>query len=89
MKCPHCSASISFFSPAIRGPAKPGGARYCKSCRNAFKITRGFGPGLLIALAVAVAGFFLLRPIPTIGPVLWGVVTTAAVFIAIARLEKH
>ncbi|SEQ84807.1 hypothetical protein SAMN05216409_109100 [Pseudomonas lutea] len=41
MKCPHCSASISFFSPAILGPA------------------------------------------------LWGVVTAAAVFIAIARLEKH
>ncbi|SDL23438.1 hypothetical protein SAMN05216189_11002, partial [Pseudomonas delhiensis] len=39
MKCPHCSTSISPFSPAIMGPSKPGGARECKQCNNKFSIT--------------------------------------------------
>lgn len=88
MKCPHCSANISPFSPAIMGPTKPGGARKCKQCNNMFSITSDKKIAIIVAVTTAVIGFFVLRPIPTFGPALWGVVTALATFLAAARLKK-
>jgi len=84
MKCPHCSTSISPFSPAIMGPSKPGGARECKQCNNKFSVTAD----KKVAVAKAVIGFFVLRPVSTVGPALWGFATVLVTFLAAARLKK-
>lgn len=88
MKCPHCAVSISPLSPVIMGPTKPGGARECKACNNKFTITADKKIAVIAAVATAIIGFFVLRPIPTAGPALWGVTVAAVTFIAAARLKK-
>ncbi len=87
MQCPHCSAKISPFSPAIMGPPKPGGARECKQCNNMFAITVDKKIAVAVAGATAIVGFFVLRPIPTAGPALWGFATVLVTFLAAARLK--
>ncbi|GLU40007.1 hypothetical protein [Pseudomonas sp. NBRC 100443] len=88
MKCPHCSTSINPFSPAIMGPSKPGGARECKQCNNKFSITADKKVAVIAAVATAAVGFFVLRPVPTVGPALWGFATVLVTFLAAARLKK-
>ena len=87
MNCPHCSKSISLFSPAIFGPTKPGGARLCPHCEGKFAITGDPKIAVVVAIGVAVVGFFVLRPIPVVGGPLWGFVTVFATFVAAARLK--
>ncbi|WP_275629643.1 hypothetical protein [Pseudomonas sp. 273] len=43
---------------------------------------------MIAAVATAVVGFFVLRPIPTVGPALWGFTTVLVTFLAAARLKK-
>jgi len=92
MKCPHCSSSISPFSLVIMGPPKPGGARECKQCNNKFSITADKTAdkkvAVIAAVATAAVGFFVLRPVPTVGPALWGFATVLVTFLAAARLKK-
>lgn len=88
MQCPHCSTKISPFSPAIMGPTKPGGARECKQCNNFFSITLDKKIAAIDAVATAGIGFFVLRPIPTLGAALWGFTTVLVTFLAAARLKK-
>ncbi len=88
MNCPHCTKSVSLFSPAIMGPTKPGGARLCPHCGERFAITADPKKAVLAAVGVGVIGFFLLRPIPTVGAALWGMGVVIAVFVLAAKLKK-
>lgn len=89
MKCPHCATNISPFSRALMGPSKPGGARECKGCGKFFSITADKKLAVIVAIAAATVGFLVLRPIPTVGPALWGGVTMLVTFLVAARLVKH
>ena len=88
MNCPHCSKPISFLSPAVMGPTKPGGARLCPHCGEKFAITADPKMAAIAAVGGAVVGFFLLRPIPTVGYALWGISAVVAIFVFAARLKK-
>jgi hypothetical protein len=88
MQCPNCSKSVSFLSPAIMGPSKPGAGRTCPHCGEKFAITADPKMAVLAAVGAAVIGFFVLRPIPYVGIGLWGAGAVAAVFIFAARLKK-
>lgn len=88
MNCPHCSKSVSLFSPAIFGPTKPGGVRLCPHCEGKFSITADVKIAAVVAIGVAVVGFFVLRPIPVVGAPLWGFATVFATFAFAARLKK-
>lgn len=70
------------------GPTKPGGARLCPHCGEKFALTADKKLAAAAAIGLALAGFFLLRPIPYVGAGLWGVATVMAVFFVAARLKK-
>jgi len=70
------------------GPTKPGGARTCPHCGQKFAIAADKKLALVVAVGTAALGFFLLRPIPYVGPILWGLVPVTLTYISAARLQK-
>ncbi len=88
MNCPHCMASISYLSPALMGPAKPGGARLCSHCGEHFKIGRkGTRKSILMFVTVFVISLLLLR-VPVVGFPLMGLAVALGAFVTLTQLEK-
>ena len=88
MKCPECSKTIGFFSPALKGPAQE---RRCPHCQIPVRITLDFMTAAIFFGLFCVAAYFLLPILKS-----WGVpravltVTSTVAMIALSmRLVRR
>ena len=83
MKCPHCDAKISVFSPAVN-KSSGGALRSCPTCGKGFKLSVAKGRFVLICLPLMFLSIFLLQESLT-----WVGIAVAATVAALASWKAE